>query len=507
MTTMSRRTLLGSLGSGVLLGGLGLTLAEELEILRGLGEDGARIDFGEREELVALMQDIDADDLLPKLVERLKKGETLASLVTAGSLANVRSFGGEDYVGYHCFMALLPTLAMARRMPRDQAPLPVLKVLHRNTARIRQNGGRKHELRVVETGDKTATADTLRAAARAGDYGAAESALGALVKQDRKQAYEAIQPLVRDDIDVHQVVLAWRSWDMLRLAGDDSAYLMMRQTVRQCIRRGSRRRSSYKGVRDVLPALMDEYRLHDKPDGTVRLSDKEFARLTECIFKYGRDDTARLVAKELARGVMRDQVGEAISAAGAHLILHDRGRTRAETNKPLGSVHGASPGVHASDAAHAWRGIASVTSNTEANASLITGAWHTAGQVHRVDKDRMFHESAREEVSEFSREQVLGALTEVVQGGDQKLAPALVERCHELEVGSDEVIAALLPFSVNSEGALHHEKYFATATTEYARTRPAFRWNHLAALARVNASGSKFTSRGYERARALYKKS
>src|SRR5207237_9771260 len=62
------------------------------------------------------------------------------------------------------------------------------------------------------------------------------------------------------------------------------------------------------------------------------------------------------------------------------LGLCDPGRTRAEAGKPIGSVHGASVGVHASDSANAWRNIARVSNPRNTFASLICGAYHTAGQ-------------------------------------------------------------------------------------------------------------------------------
>ena len=67
------------------------------------------------------------------------------------------------------------------------------------------------------------------------------------------------------------------------------------------------------------------------------------------------------------------------------LVLGDPGRPKewASPNKPEGSVHGDSVGVHASDAANAWRHIARVTSARNTFASLIAAAYHTAGQAGR----------------------------------------------------------------------------------------------------------------------------
>ena len=49
-------------------------------------------------------------------------------------------------------------------------------------------------------------------------------------------------------------------------------------------------------------------------------------------------------------------IGEAISLAANQLVLRDNGRAQAEgPNKPAGSIHGDSIGVHATDSANAWR--------------------------------------------------------------------------------------------------------------------------------------------------------
>lgn len=71
------------------------------------------------------------------------------------------------------------------------------------------------------------------------------------------------------------------------------------------------------------------------------------------------------------------------------LVLGDPGRMKewASANKPEGSVHGDSVGVHASDAANGWRHIAKVASPRNTFASLIAAAYHTAGQSgRRLDK-------------------------------------------------------------------------------------------------------------------------
>src|SRR5712691_10654150 len=67
-------------------------------------------------------------------------------LASAGALANARTFGGEDYTGFHAFMALLPSYQMAQELPKDRQALPILKVLYRNTSRIQDFGGKGKEV-------------------------------------------------------------------------------------------------------------------------------------------------------------------------------------------------------------------------------------------------------------------------------------------------------------------------------------------------------------------------
>ncbi len=64
------------------------------------------------------MQETPIERLLPTLVERLQGGTELKSLVAAGALANARTFGGEDYIGFHTLMAMSPAYHMALELPR-----------------------------------------------------------------------------------------------------------------------------------------------------------------------------------------------------------------------------------------------------------------------------------------------------------------------------------------------------------------------------------------------------
>ena len=143
----SRRNFLADVGRGMLISSVGSTLAFDIGLAPVFaGEDAGRLTFGKLEPLVRLMQDTQPDKLQRQLGGKIKAGTDLRTLIAAGALANARTFGGQDYVGFHTIMALAPAFEMARELPEALRPLPVLKVLYRNANRIQQFGGRKNEV-------------------------------------------------------------------------------------------------------------------------------------------------------------------------------------------------------------------------------------------------------------------------------------------------------------------------------------------------------------------------
>jgi len=129
--------------------------------------------------LVAQLQETPTGKVNALLVERIRGGTDLKTLTAAAALANARSFGGEDYVGFHTLMALGPAYRMSLDLPASLAPLPVMKVLYRNTNRIQEHGGRKdevlHPIAAEPAPSQTApTGESLRDAIRARDLKAAE---------------------------------------------------------------------------------------------------------------------------------------------------------------------------------------------------------------------------------------------------------------------------------------------------------------------------------------------
>ena len=147
MIQRTRRGFLRDVGAGVVAASVGSSLAADLGFSTAFADDGPeRLTFGALEPLVRLMQETAAPQLMTSVVERLRQGTPLRDIVAAGALANARTFGGEDYVGFHTLMAIAPAYHMAGELPETRRALPVLKVLFRNASRIQEFGGASREV-------------------------------------------------------------------------------------------------------------------------------------------------------------------------------------------------------------------------------------------------------------------------------------------------------------------------------------------------------------------------
>jgi hypothetical protein len=508
----TRREFLGDIGRGMLLAGLGTTLAADL----GLADvtslaDEKPLSFGPLEPLVALMQDTPAEKLTGLLVDQIKSGTSLQTLVASGALANARTFGGQDYVGFHTFMALAPAYRMAQQLPTEQQPLPILKVLHRNATRIQEFGGRdSQKLFAVTAEDIPAEAvagEYLREVTRSGDIEKADRSFAALSKLPIGEAFNHVQFAVEDEVDVHRVVLAWRAWDTLEMAGPEWGHCLLRQSVRYCAQAekhmidNGRERSP---IRVVLPKLLDQYRLLGRPLGQKPGEDSWIRELAEAIFRGTREEAADAVAQAIREGFAPDAIAEAMSLSANMLVLHDPGRPPewASEGKPAGSCHGDSVGVHASDAANAWRNIVRVSNPRNVVASLIVGAFHTAGQSARSNPQPYPLDEQLAEVTAKDPQVLLQEAESAIRQNDQVHAAATVARYGQLGHEPRAVFNLMLKYATSEDGALHAEKYYQTASAEFDGMRPAFRWGQLVALARVTASQYGTTSPGYQEAKA-----
>jgi hypothetical protein len=499
----------------MLLAGLGTKLAVELGLAEARAADqDVRLSFGSLEPLVALMQDTPPAKLTDLLIAKLKSGADLRTLIAAGALSNARTFGGQDYIGFHTFMALAPAYRMAQEFPPALQPLPVLKVLYRNAHRIQEFGGRNNEvLRPVAADEIPAgvvAGEYLREVARTGDIDKAERTFAKVAQGPVGEAFNHLQFEVEDEVDVHRVVLAWRAWDTLELAGDEWAHCLLRQSVRYCAhteRQMMERGHAHSPIRTVLPSLLDRYNLLGGSIGQKPGDDGWVQELANTIFRGSREQAADAVAQALHEGFAPDSIGEAMSLAANLLVLHDPGRPEkwASEEKPAGSCHGDSVGVHASDAANAWRCIVRVSNPRNVVASLIVGAFHTAGQAERSNKQPYPLPEHLAELRTEDPSTLLHETEQAIRAKDQFRAAALVTRYGQLGHNPRPVFDLMLKFATSEDGALHAEKYYNTASAEFALMRPAFRWGQLTALARVTASQFGRKSPGYEEAKRLLK--
>jgi hypothetical protein len=229
--------------------------------------------------------------------------------------------------------------------------------------------------------------------------------------------------------------------------------------------------------------------------------------MSQRIFRSTPADAAGAVAEALAEGWQPDALGEAISLAANQLVLRDNGRPPNQTapNRPAGSVHGDSIGVHASDSANAWRNMARVANPRNTVVCLLLGAWQVADD--RTNRGGDFlnwqpypREEARARVTAREPDALLRETEAAIRAHDQPRASAAAHRYGELGHAPRALFDLLLRYAVSEDGALHAEKYYRTVSEEFNTTRAAFRWRHLTALARVTASEYGQPAPGYAEA-------
>ncbi|HLJ12390.1 MAG TPA: hypothetical protein VKU82_14440 [Planctomycetaceae bacterium] len=517
MHSNSRREFLQQVGRGMLVAGVGYTTAFDLGLTPALADENpAALTFGAREALVRLLQDTPPEKLLPLVVSRLKSGLELRELVAAAALANARTFGGEDYVGFHTMMALVPSYEMAKELPASKQALPVLKVLYRNTNRCQEHGGHDSEVlhQLAASTPLSGNRDefALREAVRNKDLSAAERILASAVQSSPLDGFNLLLPAIEDCFDVHRIVMPHRAWQLIDLVGKENAETMLRQSVHYCVNVEKNQKfvEMCQPVRDVLASLLDQYRLASKPLGTRTAEDGPLEALSQTIFKSTPAQAAEAAAAALAEGFSPATVSEAVSLAGNQLVLRDSGRraNQVSKGKPEGSVHGDSIGVHACDTINAWRNMALVANQRNAAACLIMAAYQVARD--RTARNEDFGAWQPYPLAEHyqklhgtSPDELLKEADGAIRENDQARACAAVARYGETGQSARPVFDLMLKYAISEDGALHAEKYYRTVTEEFAATRPAFRWRQLLALARVTASEYGHPAPGHSEAKGL----
>jgi hypothetical protein len=514
----TRRDFLIEVGRGMVVATVGYEVANDLGLASALAQETSeRLTFGSLEPLVCLMQETPVSRLLPVLVEQLRSGTDLRQLTAAAALANARTFGGEDYVGFHTMMALAPAMHMSQELPTALQPLPVFKVLYRNTNRIQEHGGRNGEVLHSVKGSAEAPAgsggEKLRDAVRHKDVEQAEGIFARLAGESTDEAFNDLLCAVQDNTEVHRVVLPYRAWDLLGLIGKEQAHTLLRQSVRYCVQAESwPRKLIAEDSRTLLPKLLEEHKLLGRAPGDRKAEDGWVDEMSQTIFKGTPTQAAEVAAAALAEGMSPAALGESITLAANQLILRDRGRTPREevTGKPVGSVHGDSIGVHACDSANAWRNLARVSNSRNCFASLILGAYQVALDRTARGGDFLNWEPLPlsqhlDQIKATDADALMRELEEAIHGNLQARASAVTQRYGQLGHPPRRVLDLLLRFAVTEDGALHAEKFYRTVNEEFASTREAFRWRHLVALARVTASEFGRPAAGIAEAQSLLK--
>jgi hypothetical protein len=513
MNAKTRRDFLKDVGAGVVAASVGSGLAGDLGFSTAFAQQGnERLTFGSLEPLVTLMQETAAVRLMPQIVERLRDGITLREIVAAAALANARTFGGEDYIGFHTMMAIAPSYHIAQELPAARKALPVLKVLFRNATRIQEQGGRAREvLRPVDAArlpaDRVA-GEVLRDAVRDSASNPAQpERLFAAMAPTADEALNNVLHEVQDAVDVHRIVLPYRAWDLMSIIGRDQAHTLLRQSVRLCARAETGGTVAQNGgMRRAIPRILDQHRLIGRELGTRAAEDRWVEALSNTIFRGTPEQAADAAAAALAEGMDPAAISEAIALAANQLVLRDNGRANADgSSKPAGSIHGDSIGVHACDAANAWRNLSRVTNARNKVVCLVMGAWHVARD--RAQRGGNFlewqpypRENARLEVRSIENDRLLASLEDAIRNRSQIRAAALTHRYLEAGLPVAALWDILRREAISEDGALHHEKFYRTTVEEFASVRAPFKARYLIALARVTASGHGYAAPGHTEA-------
>src|SRR5262245_11796452 len=260
MKQRTRRDFLKDVGTGVVVASIGSTMAADLGFSATFAEQGTdRLTFGDLEPLVSFMQETPANRLLPGVQERTRNGTSLRDIVAAAALANARTFGGEDYIGFHTMMAIAPSYYMAQELPEARRALPVMKVLYRNATRIQEEGGssreKLHPVQATPMPEGRVGGEVLRDTIRRVRNNPNEpERVFAGMASSADDALNNVLYAMQDGAEVHRTVLPYRAWDLMSIIGRDHAHTLLRQSLRYCVRgENDRTVQYYNGMRTMVP--------------------------------------------------------------------------------------------------------------------------------------------------------------------------------------------------------------------------------------------------------------
>ncbi len=519
MVNPNRRELFSDTAKGMLLAGLGLSVSRDLGLAPAwAAEEPARLTFGSMEPLVEFLAQTPPDKIISACIGKIRTGTSLRDLIAGAALANARAFGGEDYVGFHTLMALAPAWSMANEEGnRSEAALPVLKVLYRNSNRLKERGpgpDTMGPLPSIPVSSENPASSSVRDAARAKNLQKAEQLFAPFTNQGPNFGLDALMEMVDDGAEVHRTVLVAKSLELSGFVGTPNAHTLLRQSVHYCVKNEAS--TGYvqqsRELRQVIPALLERHHLLTASKGGRRMDDAWVTSFYRSILGATPSAAAEAVALALAEGIHPEDIGEALALGSNHLVLRDKGRhgQAIQPGKPEGSVHGDSTGVHSGDSTHAWRAIARSGNTRTRNSSLILAGYQLARDrsyqgTEILNANPVYGGAPAEAAKAIPPEKLAGELDLAIRAKDQPRAAAVVQRMGDLNLNASVAKSVLRKFATSEDGALHAEKYYRTACDDFESTRKSLRWSHLAGLARVTASAYGFKAPGLDEAAAILK--
>ena len=186
------------------------------------------------------MQETPADRLLPAVVERMRAGPTSASSWRPPPWPTpARSAARTTTATTRSWRCCRPTRCRAS-CPRRSGPCRSSRCSTATPTTSRTSAAASHEaLHPLEAAPLPEGQAGRRGPPR-GDppAGHGRRPSGPSPRWPRgplDEAYNDLQYLVQDNINVHRVVLAWRAWALLDLTGKEHAHTLLRQSVRFCV--------------------------------------------------------------------------------------------------------------------------------------------------------------------------------------------------------------------------------------------------------------------------------
>ena len=461
------------------------------------------------------MQDMQPHHLQPKLIAMLKNGETSSrDLISAAALANAETFGGQDYVGYHTEMALVPALQMSQELPKERQWLPILKVVYRNTQRIQKSGlSKAKRLKKIDPAHIPDGADEgqlILNASRKENMHEAEAVFAAAAQKSPQHAFNKMLWAIEDSSNVHRFAIAHRAWELIDIVGEEHAHTLLRQCVRFCVNneqhiRGwlKKRNMTEHPMRAALQRNLDHYGLLGRKLGTRKADDVWLDEFSTLVYQKTDVESMDAVSAALKDGIAPDSIAQALSLASNLAVLRQD-----QINKDSWRAHGATAGVHASDAANAWRGMLQIADHRNTVIGLLVSAYHTGGSKSYSEYEPLPHDSDLQKIQSKDAKGLLDVAESAIRKNDQRAAAAAIAIYGEQGHSARPVFDLMLRYSISEDGRLHAEKYYRTVVEEFAATSPTFRWRQLVSLARVTASAYGYSPRdekgfragGYEEA-------